>query len=140
MNDLYFVQHYNLRTGDRIVVPKSKLNIIQHHVVYLGRDEFSGHYIAENIIGIGVRFSRVSDFFQKNPKITRIEYSKASPIEQAQIVRRALIKVGSPYKLLTYNCEHFANEIIQKKQSTSQIGVATGFVLLVLIIAAFYKN
>ncbi|HEY4785389.1 MAG TPA: lecithin retinol acyltransferase family protein [Bacteroidales bacterium] len=140
MNDLYFVQHYKLSTGDRIVVPKSDLNIIQHHAVYLGQDEYGRHYVAENLIGTGVKLNTVSDFFHRNPKVTRIEHCMASPNEQSQIVKRAIEKLGTSYKLFTYNCEHFANEVIQKKRGSTQVEVALGIALLILGIAIAFEN
>lgn len=139
MDDFYYVQNYMLSTGDRILVPKSDLSIIKHHAVYLGYDVNNCHYIIENVIGIGVRLIGVSDFFIKNPIISRIEHYNADSREQSRIIKCAISKLGTPYNLFTYNCESFANDVLQKKADSSQLEIALVLILLILGMTIAYK-
>ena len=105
--ELQLIRKLNLEPGDRIVVPKSFLGIIQHHALYLGYNSKEEHYICENMIGIGVRLIRVEDFFKGVNSVTRIEKFRGNNIERRKLVEKALSKLGKPYSLINYNCESF---------------------------------
>jgi|GEM_PF-5811160 len=45
-----YVNFYKLKPGDKIVVPKSWLRLIQHHVIYLGQDHFGQDLIAVTLV------------------------------------------------------------------------------------------
>ncbi len=118
-------QNLNLKPGDRIVVPKSGLRIVQHHALYLGRNYQGLDLIAENKIGFGVRLVTVGEFLKDVIEITRIERFKGTNYERKQAVQKALQKTGQPYHLINYNCQHFANEIqygkVESDQATNAI-------------------
>lgn len=118
-------QNLNLKPGDRIVVPKSGLRIVQHHALYLGRNYQGLDLIAENKIGFGVRLVAVGEFLKDVIEITRIERFKGTNYERKQAVQKALQKTGQPYHLINYNCQHFANEIqygkVESDQATNAI-------------------
>ena len=60
-----------LKIGDRVVVPKSNLNMIQHHAIYIGT--LNGrHRFIENKEGVGVRIINADVFFTGVNHITRI--------------------------------------------------------------------
>lgn len=105
------IKQLGLLPADRIVVPKSGLRIVQHHAVYLGQNHFGVDLIAENKIGFGVRLVTADDFFKDVIEITRIERFNGSNYERKLAVQKALDKLGQPYHLIDYNCQHFANEI-----------------------------
>jgi hypothetical protein len=115
------VQHLGLQPCDRIITPKSDLKWIKHHSIYLGFDQLGNHYICENIIGKGVTLSRVLDFCQCNSEIIRIEKFTGSNIKRRESVQKALSKLGQPYSLIVYNCEHFANDVLNNNPVSNQI-------------------
>lgn len=123
MNMNNYIAKYNLRPGDRIVVPKSGLRIIEHHALYLGQNYKGVDLIAENKIGFGVRLVTADDFFKDVIEVTRIEKFKGNNYQRKRAVQRALEKLGQPYRLIDYNCQHFANEIqygiVESKQVTA---------------------
>lgn len=49
------ISQLGLLPADRIVVPKSGLQIVEHHALYLGRNHLGVDLIAENKIGSCVR-------------------------------------------------------------------------------------
>ena len=64
-------RQYGLGTGDRIVVPKSGLNIVQHHALMYG-SQFGHALVAENKEGRGVILTRLDHFLADAGRITRI--------------------------------------------------------------------
>ncbi len=115
------IKRYNLLPGDRIVVPKSGLRIIQHHALYLGQNHLGVDLIAENKIGFGVRILTADAFFADVISITRIEKFKGDNFQRRLSVQKVLQKLGQPYNLINYNCQHFANEIQYGKVESDQV-------------------
>lgn len=105
------IKQLGLLPADRIVVPKSGLRIVQHHAVYLGQSHLGVDLIAENKIGFGVRLITADDFFKDVIEVTSIERFNGSNYQRKFAVQKALNKLGQPYHLIDYNCQHFANEI-----------------------------
>lgn len=126
-----------LNPGDRVVVPKSSINWVQHHAIYLGCDEYGRHLLIENKDGIGVRVVTAETFFIGVTKITRTQKFTPRPgYSRQDLVNYALSKRGRKYHLMTYNCEHFANEVQNRVVKSQQVnvgfGVVAGFALLLM--------
>ncbi|WP_396191823.1 lecithin retinol acyltransferase family protein [Flavobacterium sp.] len=128
--ELQLISELNLEPGDRIVVPKSLFGIIQHHALYLGYDSLGQHLICENIIGVGVKLTRVDVFFQDVKSITRIEKFQGNNFERRKLIEKALSKIGMPYSLINYNCESFCNDVQHNviKSAQVSVGLFIGFV------------
>lgn len=140
----YKIKQLQLLPADRIIVPKSGLRIVQHHAIYLGQNYQGQDLIAENKIGFGVKLVTADDFFKDVIEVTRIERFNGSNYERKTAVQKALDKLGQPYHLIDYNCQHFANEIQYNLIKSDQVdglfeglkvaaGVALVFGLLNLI-------
>ncbi|MDF2450485.1 MAG: lecithin retinol acyltransferase [Bacteroidota bacterium] len=133
----------SLKIGDRIVVPKSHLDLIQHHAIFLGYE--NGHYwFIENKEGIGVRIVNASTFFYDVLKVTRIvPFVPKAGYTRNDLVKYALSKVGKRYELTRYNCEHLASElqhkVVRSMQANTGIFIAAALVFL-LIIGALVSN
>jgi hypothetical protein len=119
-----YVEQLGLRPGDRIVVPKSEWRLVEHHAIYLGQDNNGRHLIAENKIGIGVRLVSASDFFKDVIEITRVEPFRGSYAERKKVVQRSLARLGLPYHLINYNCQHFANDVLKDRKESEQVNSA----------------
>ncbi|HTF02636.1 MAG TPA: lecithin retinol acyltransferase family protein [Bacteroidia bacterium] len=137
-NDL--VNHYNLKPADRVVVPKSGFQIVQHHALYLGYDEYGQHWIAENKIGIGVTVTRAKDFFRVNPNVTRVEPFSGSGDERKAAVQRALRLHGRPYNLINYNCEHFVNHALKGNAHSAQVANGLGLMAFFLVLGMLSRG
>ena len=127
----------SLKIGDRIVVPKSHLDLIQHHAIFLGYEK--GHYwFIENKEGIGVRIVNATIFFYDVLKITRIvPFIPKAGYTRNDLVKDALSKVGKKYELARYNCEHLASElqhkVVRSLQANTGIFIAVSLVFLLII-------
>lgn len=135
--DLQLVNHLNLQPGDTIVVPKRSFKLVQHHALYLGYDDYGNHYMCENVIGVGVKLTRVSEFFISVYEVTRIEKFHGNDLARKTLVQRALSKLGKPYNLINYNCESFCNDIRYARPKSKQVEKAfvfTSFLGLILLI------
>jgi hypothetical protein len=136
----YYVNYHSLQPGDRIVVPKSHVGMIQHHAIYIGYDLNGTHWIIDNNAGVGVRLITVDAFFRDSIGVTRIERLRGNSNDRKIAVQKALQKIGQPYNLINYNCEAFANEIQHGTSTSKQVemgfGILAGVALLALLGAA----
>lgn len=137
-NDL--VNHYNLKPADRIVVPKSGFQLVQHHALYLGSDEYGQHWISENRVGEGVVATRARDFFRENPRVTRIERHAGSYEVRKAVVQRALRDHGMPYNLITFNCEHHVNKALKGRAHSPQVGNVLGVMAFFVVIGLLARG
>lgn len=132
----------NLQPADRIVMPKSNLNLVQHHIIYLGKDKKGNRVFIENSISKGVQIVNEAQVFKDGYQITRIEKFNGTPQQRNEAIQRALKLIGKNYNLINFNCEHFAN-IVQYKSIESkqvQLGTGLGLGLIALIIGIFANN
>lgn len=127
--ELQLIRQFNLEPGDRIIIPKSLLGLVQHHALYLGYNNLGQHLICENVFGVGVKLTRVEDFLQDAKNVTRIEKFHGNNFERKQIVQKALIRLGRPYSLINYNCESFCNDVQHNviKSPQVSVGLFVGF-------------
>lgn len=135
VKDLQLINQLKLQPGDRVVVPKSKWQLIQHHALYLGYDDFGNHYMCENVNGVGVKLTRVNIFFEDVITITRIEKFNGTKPERKIVVQKALAKLGQPYNLINYNCESFVNDVLLRNPQSKQVGNIAGILVLAILIA-----
>jgi len=137
----------NLKPADRIVVPKSGIRLIQHHAICLGQDKDGRHLIAENKIGIGVGLVTAEDFFKDVIEIIEIKRFIGNNYQRKLAVQKALNKLGLPYHLIDYNCQHFANEVQYNRIKSEQVDnfftaikYVSGFLFLVALADSFSKG
>jgi len=139
--ELQIIIRFGLAPGDRFTVPKSNLQVIDHHALYLGNDDFGNHYICENVVGHGVKLTRVQDFFNGVTKVTSIVKFSGTNEKRKEAVQKALSKLGQPYHLINYNCEHFVNDVLHNYPKSLQVenafktffGIALGLFVVALI-------
>lgn len=115
------VKKHNLKPADRIIVPKSGLEIVQHHAIYLGQNKYGEHLIIENKIGYGVRVVTIDVFLKNVSVITDIKKFKGSNYDRKIAIERALKNHGQPYDLINFNCEHFSNKVQHNVVESFQI-------------------
>ena len=135
-----FIRAFKLEAGDTVVVPKSEWEVIQHHALYVGCNPMDHHYMCENVVGEGVKLNRLKDFIQGTSKITTIKKFEGTPIERQTVVQKALAKLGRPYHLLSYNCEHFVNDVLTRTPASAQVSRALGWTALVCMAWAIFKD
>ena len=124
---------YNLKPADRIVAPLFQTGLTKHHAIFLGTDRHGQEWIAENHYTEGVRIISASTFFKTN-KIDRVERFKGNLYERRIALEKARRLVGKSYNLLSYNCEHYANEVLNGKVESQQIATFFAIAIGVLFI------
>lgn len=131
----FYINKYKLQPGDRLVTPKSKLRLVQHHVIYLGKNYQGIDLIIENKQGHGVRVITADSFFKEIFEIDRIEHFKGNGAQRKAAVQRALKEVGQPYHLINFNCESFANLVQNNRTHSKQsrTGLSIGLLTLALL-------
>lgn len=116
-----FIKKHNLKPGDRIIVPKSDWDVVQHHVIYRGVDYAGRHIISENKDAIGVRRIYLYDLISTSSKITSINPFKGTEYERQLALKRADEKLGEKYILFSFNCEHYCDYVQHGKSSSKQV-------------------
>lgn len=135
MNNSYSrAVHRGLQPGDRVLTHKSFFGIVQHHSLYVGMDTDWNAWVIENVVGEGVRWTRLDDLIQRNGAISGIERFFGSEVQRSASVNRALARIGLPYDVLSYNCEHFVNEVLHGQRKSKQVEVFGGLAALLLAV------
>jgi len=131
------IDYQKIRIGDRLVRTKGGI-LSKHHVLYAGFWN-NQHLVAENQVNFGVRYITLNQFLSEG-KIDRVEYYNYDEQSQVEIVNRINQKVGTKYSLLSYNCEHFVNEVLTGIAESKQIktGIAVGIGVTLCLLA--FKN
>lgn len=99
---------HTLTIGDRLVRDKGILT--KHHGVYVGRDVYGQHLVAENNTPYGVRYVTYTDFLAGNA-LVRVERMNYTYQHQQQVLENIKRRLGTRYDLFSYNCETFSNEV-----------------------------
>lgn len=138
MNRIIYLN--TLKPCDRLVLPKSNIGIIQHHVIYVGKDNLGNRLYIENAIDRGVQLISEDYLFRDGYKVTRIEPFNGSQHQRNRAVKAALQMIGTEYDLINFNCEHYANTIQHNKSYSPQVGNGLMLGLLVLLLGAGLKQ
>lgn len=131
MNKVFYLDH--LKPGDRIVVPKSNLRLIQHHAIYIGKDHLGQRLYIENAIGQGVQLITESYLFRDGYNLTRIEPFTGNEYQRRRAVEIALKMIGHKYDLINFNCEHYANSVQYNNRYSKQVGNGVIFGVLAFL-------
>lgn len=123
-----------LKSCDRLVLPKSSLGLVQHHVIYIGKDSQGKRLYIENAIGRGVQLISEAYLFRDGYQITRIERFNGTQHQRSMGVKAAIQLIGTEYDLINFNCEHYANAIQHNRSYSDQVGM--GMVLGLFALAA----
>ncbi len=131
------IKKHDLEPGDRLVVPKKGLGLINHHGIVLSNNSFYENYIIENNVNTGVRVVSERTFFEGVPSISKIEKFNGDTYLRSQSIAYALNLIGRKYDVMKYNCEHFANEIQWKPIESKQVKKALLALLIILLLIPF---
>lgn len=123
----FFIHAHDIRPADAIVVKKEKFGILDHYVIYLGKDQYGEHKFIANYTK-GIQFLSYLEIlnFLKTYVPVRINQFLGNYNERRIAVNRAITRLNeNAYNLILNNCEHFANWV-QKGLPTSEQVKSTG--------------
>lgn len=123
-----------LKAADRIVLPKSGIGLIQHHAIYIGKDNNGNRLYVENAIGKGVQIVKETYLFRDGYELTRVERFNGSEHQRKVAVKFAIQQIGKHYDLFSFNCEHYANTVQHNNSYSKQVGNGVLFGLFALIV------
>jgi hypothetical protein len=139
MNSWLLIQQNNLRTGDRLITEKGPLS--RHHAIFV---QVPGDVpvVAENQAGKGVQYITLEEFLLRTgPGKIWIQKLGGAETDRDSIVLRINALVGTPYNLVNFNCEHFANLIQTGAAVSKQVATAVaGAVLIGIGLLVFGGN
>ncbi len=116
-----YASKLNLSPADRIVTSLFQTGLTKHHAIYLGADVYGIEWMAENDFTAGVQIVTAGDFFQRHPLVDRVEKFQGNAFQRNQVIITAQQLAGKPYDLFSYNCEHYANEVLKGKVESNQV-------------------
>lgn len=125
----------HLRLGDKLSVPGRAAT---HYMIFAGWNANGVALVLHNAKGECVQYGGLHEVCGAEQVTIR---RRAQPGKGHDVVARALTYFGQPYRLLNFNCEHFAaaahGEPIESKQVQGAVGMA---VVLGIIIALRDKS
>lgn len=130
---------YGLQPADRIIEPIFETGLSKHHAIYLGMDRFGVEWVSENFKFYGVRQVKASKFFSAG-KNYRVQPFTGNAFERKSAVNRALGKLGTPYDLLSFNCEHYASYVQSGKEESIQVTNALGILFFTFLFGLALSN
>lgn len=137
---MFYAKKMGLSPGDQIVEYITALGIAKHFAIYLGWDDAGTEWVIENIKGDAVRVTKANDFFSRVIKVDRIIKHTGTNWDRKNLVQRALSKIGVPYNLINYNCEHFVTEVITGKPVSRQVQNAVAVYLSLFVFALLIND
>lgn len=129
-----------LQPCDRVVLPKSSLGLVQHHVIYICKDNQGKRQYIENTIGRGVQLISEAYLFRDGYEVTRIEPFNGTQHQRNMAAKAALQLIGTKYDLINFNCEHYANAVQHNKSYSPQVANGVMLGLLALFLRAGLKR
>ncbi len=130
-------RQYGFGTGDRIVVPKSGLNMVQHHALFFGNVNGEA-MVAENKEGKCVLLTPLDVFLADAGRITRIEPFTGTYQQQAFVMDRVNARLGRRYDRWNYNCEQFVNDVLHGRVESRQADIGKAILGAVTVAAIGY--
>lgn len=118
-----FLVTYKIQPADAIVVKKEAFGILDHYVIYLGRDQKGEHKFIANY-SKGIQFLSIAELtdFLKSYIPVRLNRFLGSKDQRVIAVRRALSRLNEQsYNLILNNCEHFSNWVQKGISSSDQV-------------------
>jgi hypothetical protein len=129
-----FINQNNILPADAIVVKKAA-GILDHYVIYLGKDDWNKHWFSANLSGPGVSLipeEEALGFLQKyTPQ--RLNRFKGNEQEREEALKRAFNYPDKGYDLIINNCEHYANTVQHGVKFSAQSSAAMGIGALLFV-------
>lgn len=135
----YFVKVNNLQPADVILVKKLPTKLLNHYIVYLGKDYGRHVFMANTFSGIRIlhypQLMKELQTFQPE----KIEKFAGNEFDRREAVTRALArKDENSYDLILNNCEHFKNWVqkgVHESKQVKNLGNVAGLGLLLFGLA-----
>lgn len=118
-----FIRVYKVKPADAIVVKKETFGILDHYVIYLGKDQNNKHLFIANYL-TGVKFLSAEELmhYLKTYVPVRINPFIGNDTLRRSAIKRALDKLNEKsYHLILNNCEHFATWVQKGIPKSNQV-------------------
>lgn len=118
-----FIEQQKIREADAIVVKKEAFRLLNHYVIYLGKDSNGEHqFIANTTKGVRILTKKEKGEFGSAFVPHKINRFIGPENKRKEAVARALSKMDeNSYHLIINNCEHFATLVQTGKAHSEQV-------------------
>ncbi len=128
---MYISRNPRLGIGTELLQKITPIGPI-HKASVVGRAPNGEEVVLDHPKGGNARFVTVKEFVSKTQTYVG-ERGPSSMEAQQAIQNRALQLNGTPYNLLTHNCEHVTNYVRTGKSSSPQLGTVVALVVIVVL-------
>lgn len=132
----------SLTIGDALTRRKG---LITHHALYVGHCANTGVPIAaENQIYKGVQLISLSQFISEanvsNVQELQVKYSNFNLYQQNLVLQRVKERLGKKYHAISYNCEHFVNDVLSGNVRSRQVENGAMIAFGAVLVLSALKN
>ena len=136
-----FISNYNIKQADAIVINKAFLGLLDHYIIYLGKENDNEHlFIANYSKGVKILYEKDIMEFSNYMTPVRIKKFVGNENQRNVAVERALfMKDRFSYDLILNNCEHFSNYVqtgVPYSQQTQVLGTGLTLAGLTTIVSS----
>ena len=117
-----FINRYNLQPADAITVKKDVIGLLDHYLIYLGKDYWGEHLFMANYTK-GTRILSQGELMRLASYMhpVRIFRFIGTEYQREEAIDRAFeLKDENSYHLILNNCEHFKNHVQLGKPYSGQ--------------------
>ncbi len=122
-----FIIANDLRPADAVVMTKKFFGMLDHYVIYLGKNHRKNQheFVANYTEGIQVIPPEQLDNFLQTLQPKEIEKFPGNEFQRVNALERAKSRIGEKaYQLFSNNCEHFKNWVHHGIPISKQVEVA----------------
>lgn len=143
-----FINRYNIRPADAVIMRKKLFGMVDHYVIYLGVHNNQHIFVANYTKGVQVISTDELNKFLQYLSPTDIDRFPGHEENRQYAVERAISRINEKaYDYFDNNCEHFKNWVhtgkhvsVQAENFKQGAKMALGTVAVVGLLSAFFKE
>lgn len=128
--------YLHMKEGSIIKVKAKRLPFFKHYGIIVGR-EGDEQYVLHNTPFKGSSVDSLEDFQLSRGKPQSIQETELTELNTAALVER-FRACDRPYRLFSFNCEHFIDCMKEKPQKSPQLQLSL-FIILIISLLLFFR-
>jgi hypothetical protein len=118
-----------MKEGSIIQVRAKRIPFLRHYAIVVG-DKDAGQYVFHNTPFRGATVDSLEDFQSSRGAPVSIHETELTELDTAGLISR-FRACDRPYRLFSFNCEHFIDCMREKKQTSPQLELSLFLILLI---------
>ncbi|KGE85910.1 hypothetical protein IX84_25220 [Phaeodactylibacter xiamenensis] len=118
-----------MKEGSIIQVRAKRVPFLKHYAVVVG-SENDAQYVLHNTPFQGATVDLLEDFQSSRGQPVSVHETELTELDTAGLISR-FRACDRPYRLFSFNCEHFIDCMREKKQTSPQLELSLFLILLI---------